>query len=125
MPFIDLSKIKPQEIFPGTRIRAPYGEKLMLSYVEIDEGAEVPLHSHPHEQGGVVLKGQMELTIGSETKVLKPGSLYLIPSNMPHKATALAGPVKALDVFSPIREDYITENAKSFSDHKDTKDTEY
>ncbi|MDA2929803.1 cupin domain-containing protein [Acidobacteria bacterium AH-259-O06] len=65
MPFIDLSKIKPQEIFPGTRIRAPYGEKLMLSYVEIDEGAEVPLHSHPHEQGGVVLKGQMELTIGS------------------------------------------------------------
>lgn len=113
MPFIDLSKIEAQEIFPGTRIRAPYGEKLMLSYVEIDEGAHVPLHSHPHEQGGVVLEGRMELVIGSETRVLEPGSMYLIPPNMPHKASAVAGPVKALDVFSPIREDYIWKKAKS------------
>ncbi len=106
MPFIDLSKFKAQEIFPGIHISAPHLQKLMLSYLIIDENAEVPLHSHPHEQGGIVLEGHLKLTIGSETKTLVPGSLYLIPSNTPHKAVALEGPVKALDVFSPVREDY-------------------
>lgn len=112
MPFIDLSKIRPREIFPGTHIRAPYGENLMLSYVEIDAGAEVPWHSHPHEQGGIVLEGRMELSIGSESRVLEPGSLYLIPSNTPHRALAVDGAVRALDVFSPIREDYALPEGK-------------
>lgn len=112
MPFIDLSKINPREVFPGTRIRAPYGENLMLSYVEIEAGAEVPVHSHPHEQGGIVLEGRMELSIGSETRTLGPGSLYLIPSNTPHRAAAVDGPVKALDIFSPIREDYVIPEGK-------------
>ena len=106
MPFIDLSKFESQEIFPGTHIRAPYGQNLMLSYVVIDEGPGVPMHSHPQEQGGIVLEGRMEMTIGSETRVLEPGSLFLIPSNTPHKASAVGGPVKVLDVFSPVREDY-------------------
>ena len=106
MPFIDLSEFEAQEIFPGIRIRAPYGEKLMLSYLNLDEDAEVPFHSHPHEQGGIVLEGHLELTIGSETRKLGPGSLYLIPPNTPHKAVAPEGPVRALDVFSPVREDY-------------------
>lgn len=107
MPFIDLSTYEPQEIFPGVRIRAPFGQNLMLSYVEFDAEGFVPTHQHPHEQGGVVLKGRMELTIGSETRVLEPGQLYLIPPNVPHRARAVGGPVTVLDVFSPIREDYV------------------
>lgn len=78
----------------------------MLSYLEMDDGAEVPLHSHPHEQGGVLLTGRMQLTIGDETRICEPGSLYLIPSNVPHRAVAVDGPATVLDVFSPIREDY-------------------
>ena len=57
MPFIDISQIPPQEVVPGCRLRTPYGENLMLSYLEMDAGAEIPLHSHPHEQGGILLKG--------------------------------------------------------------------
>ncbi|GIT29412.1 MAG: hypothetical protein Ct9H300mP1_14580 [Planctomycetaceae bacterium] len=32
----------------------------MLSYLEMDEGAVVPLHDHPHEQGGILLEGRGE-----------------------------------------------------------------
>ena len=110
MPFIDLSEITPNKIFPGIRIRTSHEEKLMLSYVEFEDGTEVPVHSHPHEQGGVVLEGRMELEIASETQVLEPGSLYLIPSNTPHRAKAVGGPVVVLDVFSPIREDYVLDD---------------
>lgn len=106
MPFIDLDSIKPMEVIPGCRMRTPFGENLMLSYLEMEDGAVVPLHDHPHEQGGILLKGRMELTIGEETRVVEAGSLFLIPPNTPHKAVAVDGPAVVLDVFSPVREDY-------------------
>jgi len=106
MPFIALAAIPPLELLPGCRLRTPYGQHLMLSYLEMDEGAVVPLHHHPHEQGGILLRGRMELTIGEETRLVEAGSLFLIPPNTPHKAVAVGGPALVLDVFSPVREDY-------------------
>ncbi len=104
--FIDLAQIPVIEPVPGCRLRTPFGRNLMLSYLEMDAGAEVPLHSHPHEQGGVLLSGVIELTIGDETRRVTPGSLFLIPPDVPHRAIAIDGPATVLDVFSPVREDY-------------------
>ena len=105
VPFIDIKQIPAQEVVPGCRLRTPYGENLMLSYLEMDEGAEIPLHHHPHEQGGILLSGRLQLTIGDETQVCESGSMFLIPPDTPHRAVALS-PVVVMDVFSPIREDY-------------------
>ena len=104
--FVDLASVPPIELSPGVRLRTPYGKNLMLSYVEIEEGAVVSTHQHPHEQGGVVLVGRLELTIGTETRVLGPGEMYIIPPDTPHRATAVGGRAVAMDVFSPVREDY-------------------
>lgn len=104
--FIDLAAQPVITPVPGCRLRTPHGRHLMLSYLEMDDGAEVPLHSHPHEQGGVLLSGTIVLTIGDETRRVTPGSLFLIPSNVPHRAVAVGGPATVLDVFSPVREDY-------------------
>ena len=106
MPYIKIEDIEPLEVVPGCRMRTPFGENLMLSYLEMDEGAVVPLHDHPHEQGGILLEGQVELTIGDEVRVCEVGEMFLIPPNTPHKAVAVGGPARVLDVFSPIREDY-------------------
>ncbi|MFO0869744.1 MAG: cupin domain-containing protein [Pirellulales bacterium] len=106
MPFIDISQIRPIEPVPGCRMRTPFGEHLMLSYLEMDAGAEVPLHSHPHEQGGILLRGRLQLTIGEETRVVEAGSLFIIPPHVTHRAVAVDGPAVVLDVFSPVREDY-------------------
>jgi len=106
MPFINIQDIEPLEVVPGCRMRTPFGENLMLSYLEMDEGAVVPLHDHPHEQGGILLEGRVELTIGDEVRVCEVGEMFLIPPNVPHKAVAVGGPARVLDVFSPIREDY-------------------
>ena len=106
MPFIDLDSIPPLEVVPGCRMRTPFGKNLMLSYLEMEDGAVVPLHHHPHEQGGILLKGRMRLTIGDETRTVEAGSLFLIPPDTPHKAVAVDGPAVVLDVFSPVREDY-------------------
>lgn len=106
MAFIDLNTVAPITPLPGCRMQTPYGENLMLSRVELQEGAVIPLHDHPHEQGGIVLEGQLELTIGDDTRILQAGQMYIIPPNMPHRAAAHNGPAVALDVFSPVREDY-------------------
>lgn len=105
--FIDIESIPEIEPAPGCKLRTPYGENLMLSQVTMDEGAIIPLHSHPHEQAGVLLSGSLEFQIGDETRIVKPGELYIIPSNVEHKAVAIGGPAVVLDVFSPIREDYV------------------
>ncbi len=106
MPFINIKQYDPIELVPGARARTPYGEHIMLSYLEMDEGSVIPLHEHPHEQAGMLLEGQLELTIGEATRLCRPGEMFIIPPNTPHAAKPIDGPAVVLDVFSPVREDY-------------------
>ena len=46
MPFIDITEVKPLEVLPGCRMRTPYGENMMLSYLEMEDGAVVPMHGY-------------------------------------------------------------------------------
>ena len=106
MPFINLDDFEPIELAPGVIARTPYGERLMLSYVEVEEGSVVPTHQHPHEQAGIVLEGKMEITIGEESRICNPGDMFIVPPETPHSFHPIGGPVKSLDAFSPVREDY-------------------
>ncbi len=94
-------------IFPGVRIATCAADKMMLSLVEMEPHAVVELHSHPHEQIGMMLEGRAVFFIGDEQKTLQMGDRYRIPGNVPHRVVALEQPVKVLDIFSPIREDYL------------------
>jgi len=94
-------------IFPGVDIFTAAGENVMLSYVEFEPHAVVEEHSHPHEQMGLLLEGQLEFFIGDEHHMVQPGQMWRIPGGVPHKAIAGDQPVRALDVFSPVREDYL------------------
>ena len=96
----------PMELVPGARTRTFWGENILLSLVEIDANTEVPNHTHPHEQGGIVIEGEMEMGIAGEVRVLKPGDMYIIPGNVEHYAKCGAVPVVALDIFSPVRTEF-------------------
>jgi len=94
------------ELFPGASAATCWGEEMLLSMVNIEPNGLVPLHSHPHEQGGVILEGEAEFTIGGEAQTLKKGDMYVIPGNVEHSVRAGNMPVVALDIFSPVREEY-------------------
>jgi quercetin dioxygenase-like cupin family protein len=94
-------------IFPGVHIRTCANEKMMLSVVDIEPNAVVEEHQHPHEQVGMVLEGRALFVIGGEEKTLQPGDLYRIPGNVRHRVVALGERVRALDIFYPVREDYL------------------
>ena len=104
--FYDLVQMGARELVPGVTLQTVWGERIMLSRVDISPGAEVPLHDHPHEQAGTLLEGVLEMTIGDETRELRPGDSYVIPGGVEHSARAIDGRVIVLDIFSPPREEY-------------------
>jgi quercetin dioxygenase-like cupin family protein len=105
MGFQDLKSIAEKEIVPGYRARFIHGDNLTLAYWDVDPGAELPGHSHPHEQVANVLEGKLELTVDGETRVLEPGQVAVIPSNILHGGKAITA-CRLLDVFYPTRDDY-------------------
>lgn len=72
----------------------------------MEKGSTLPRHSHPHEQTGYLVKGNMTLTIGAETFAVGPGDSWCIPGGMEHGAVMLEDTL-AVEVFSPVREEYI------------------
>ena len=100
------TKVNGKELFPGIIVRPVWGEKIMMMLVDIAPNAEVPLHSHPHEQAGIVIEGELELGIGNEVRTVGPGVMYIIPGNIEHYARSLGPPAKVLDIFSPVREEF-------------------
>ena len=104
--FCDLENREAKEVLPGMNIRTFWGNEMLLSIVDIEPHAVVPTHSHPHEQTGTIMSGELEMTIGGETHLLKPGDTYIIPGHVEHSARAGDAPARVLDVFSPVREEY-------------------
>jgi quercetin dioxygenase-like cupin family protein len=79
----------------------------MLSVVRLEPESVVLDHAHHHEQMGMLLEGRLEFTVGGITRVLGPGDIWRIPGGVIHRVRALGQPAVALDVFHPIREDYL------------------
>ncbi len=81
------------------------GEGSMMSVLHwnMEGGSIVPMHQHPHEQFGYVIKGGFKMLVGEERGTLKAGDSYFIPADVPHTFTAI-GETEAIDVFSPPRE---------------------
>ena len=99
-----------KQILPGIRIKTlVYGDKSLLSEFRMEQGSKLPFHAHPQEQTGYLISGRVRLTIGDEIFEVEPGDGWSVPGNVTHRAEILADSV-AIEVFSPMREDYLPQN---------------
>ena len=105
MVFINLSDLEEKELVPGFHVRFVHSENMTFAHWNIDAGSTLPDHSHPHEQVVNMVKGELELKVGDESRIMKPGQTAVIPGDVPHSAKAITD-CKVIDVFYPIREDY-------------------
>lgn len=105
MYFYNPTKRQIIKIAPGILGRTFWGDRLMLAFVDLDAYAVLSNHSHPHEQGGIMISGEMELTIAGESRTIRPGDMYIIPGGTEHSARVGSQPVQVLDIFTPARED--------------------
>jgi transcriptional regulator with XRE-family HTH domain len=63
------------------------GRQMTLLHERYAPGAATgeEMLEHRGEEGGVVVRGQIEVTVGNDTRVLGPGEAYYFPSNLPHR----------------------------------------
>jgi quercetin dioxygenase-like cupin family protein len=106
--FREVSELEPKQVWEGIHARIVAGERLSLAVVELDPGAVVAEHMHEHEQLGLCLRGSMRFRVADETREVAPGDTWSIPSNVPHEATAGPEGAVVIDVFAPVREDWVS-----------------
>jgi quercetin dioxygenase-like cupin family protein len=82
------------------------GEREMLAQIYLKRGALVPMHTHESEQMTYILQGALKVMVDGEEITVREGEVLHIPSRVPHQAEALEDTFE-LDVFSPIRADWI------------------
>jgi len=104
--FRPIEELAPIELGAGLVARAVEGERMTFAVVDLEPGAVLPEHQHENEQIGLIVKGEMELRVGGETRLLRPGDTYVIPGNVPHTAQAGGAGASVVDVFTPRRADW-------------------
>ena len=104
----DWSSIPVEQLGPGIERQMIVGENLMICRLRIAPNVVTPAHDHPHEQMTIVESGRVLFTIGDEQRVAQPGDVLHFPPGAWHGATMLDEEVILIDIFSPIREDFLT-----------------
>jgi quercetin dioxygenase-like cupin family protein len=104
--FLKLTDLRPFELVAGVTAQPMFGEGAQVNLVELEPGAVVPVHSHPHEQLGIGLRGVQILLIDGEEHHIGPMDAYVIPGGVEHGARCGPEGATVIDVFQPVREDY-------------------
>ncbi len=80
-------KIKQLPLYDGRfdayKLEAKDCEVLFASY---PAGTEIPPHTHDTENHGVIIKGELILTINGKTQRVGVGQWYNVPVNIEHSA---------------------------------------
>jgi len=95
------------ELVKGSNSHLVFGKNIMISFLTMKAGSVFELHSHPEEQIMFVVEGYCDEIIKDKIYRVKEGDVIYLPSNIPHGAFIRDVDCKAIDVFSPIREDYL------------------
>jgi quercetin dioxygenase-like cupin family protein len=88
------------EFRPGIWSKIESGKNLTMAVMEIAPGKEGMAHDHPFDQCGVVVEGEIEMSIGEEKKLLNPMETYFIPAGVMHHWKTIDSSAKILDVVS-------------------------
>lgn len=86
------------------------GRNIMICRLRFDAFVVTPAHRHPHEQMTLVMQGKVKFTLDNEVQIVSAGDILHFPPNQLHGATMLNEEVVLIDIFSPIREDFLTEH---------------
>jgi quercetin dioxygenase-like cupin family protein len=104
---LDWESIPVEEIGEGVRRQLIVGERLMICRLLFAPHVITAAHDHPHEQITLVEKGRVLFTIGDEERIAQAGDVLHFPPGCWHGATMLDEEVVLIDIFTPLREDFL------------------
>ena len=103
----DWNKIPVERTDEGIERQMVVGQNVMICRFRFAPRVVTPAHSHPHEQMTLVVQGKVKFTLGDEERIVGTGDVLHFPPGFWHGATMLDEEVILIDIFSPIREDFL------------------
>lgn len=101
-----VDELRPHHLMEGILARTVHGAGVTLAVIDLAPGLRMPEHRHPQEQLGVVVRGELDLTIGGESRRRRPGDLWVIPSDVPHSVEVGPEGCSVVESFAPPRADW-------------------
>ncbi|MGE5358543.1 MAG: cupin domain-containing protein [Bacteroidales bacterium] len=101
------AEVPVQLVAEGIERQMVWGEQLMVCRLRFAPGVVTPVHTHPHEQVTLVERGRVRFTVDGQDRVAVAGDVLHFPSNLSHGATMLDEEVVLVDIFTPLREDFL------------------
>lgn len=103
----DWSKVPVEQLEDGIERQMIVGKNIMICRLKFAPFIVTPAHSHPHEQMTFVVQGKVRFVLGESECIVSAGEVLHFPSDYWHGATMLDEEVVLIDIFSPIREDFL------------------
>jgi quercetin dioxygenase-like cupin family protein len=112
-PFRTWNAVDAYEIFPpNVRLHAIGGDQALLCRVGYEPGTEVARHAHEHtEQLMAIVEGELELTIGDETRTLSPGDVAVVNRGVEHELRSEHGCV-FFEALAPVPLDHVPDRGR-------------
>ena len=101
--FVNINDLAPLTPGPGLEFRPVTTDSVMTNLVTFEANTPTPIHHHVEQQIAIILSGELTLTVGNETKVMRAGDCVVIPPHVPHRGGSGREGCTVLDVFSPPR----------------------
>jgi quercetin dioxygenase-like cupin family protein len=117
--FILTEKMEWEDLGGGvSRKFLGFDNQIMMVQVKFEKGSIGSAHEHFHTQATYCAAGKFEFTIGDEKQIVKAGDGVYIEPNIIHGALCLEAGI-LIDVFSPVREDFLSGDAVSYFGNKE------
>ena len=103
----DWATMPVEHIAEGIERQMIWGERIMVCRLRFAPRVVTAVHSHPHEQITLVERGRVLFTIDGIQHPASAGAVLHFPSGVSHGAALLDEGAVLIDIFSPIREEFL------------------
>jgi quercetin dioxygenase-like cupin family protein len=111
-PFRTWNGVEQWQFADGVKLHAIGGEQVLLCRVSYTPGKFVPRHAHPEsEQAMVILDGEVDVTIGDETRRLRAGDVCVMNRGVEHELHSEGG-VTFFEALSPVPRDHVPDRER-------------
>ncbi len=104
---LNWSNIPVEQVAEGIQRQMLVGDQMMICRFRFKPFLVTPEHDHPHEQMTIVERGKVRFFIEGRERIASAGDVLHFPSQTWHGATMMDEEVVLIDIFTPVREDFL------------------